>query len=284
MNEMMTHPPATGNHPDDIDLLRLVEKGQRYFQRFGRLYLFALIAGIGLGLALFFILPKIYKSEMILHSSFLTNPEQIQIIDNWGELLKRHEYRALTEIFHTSPGITKKLTDIDGLEIQKVFTPNNPNGFYIDVKVKDNSILPELQQGIVFALGNTEYIRERVASKKANLTELLVKVKTELTKLDSTKTTVQNIITSREKNSSSIMLDVSGIDRQWIELNEKLLFYQDELKFSNAVQVLQGFSPLDTPVSPGWKLLIVLGVITGFVITYLYTLTRYVRDRLKTRS
>jgi LPS O-antigen subunit length determinant protein (WzzB/FepE family) len=136
----------------------------------------------------------------------------------------------------------------------------------------------------VFALGNTEYIRERVASKKANLTELLVKVKTELTKLDSTKTTVQNIITSREKNSSSIMLDVSGIDRQWIELNEKLLFYQDELKFSNAVQVLQGFSPLDTPVSPGWKLLIVLGVITGFVITYLYTLTRYVRDRLKTRS
>jgi hypothetical protein len=272
------------NDEDDVDLIGLVERASRYFRKYGGLYIAAIIAGVGLGILFSFVVRKEYRSQMILHSSYLTNPEQIQIVDNWSELLKRHEYDALAEIFHCRQEVVKKLSYLDAQEIQKVFTPNNPNGFYIDVRVEDNDILPELQSGIVYGLSNTEYIRQRTASKKENLTELMAKVDSEIKKLDSIKATIRDIINNKEKNSSSLLLDVSGVNRQWVDLNEKMIYYKDELRFSNGVQVLEGFNKFTAPVSPGWKILTLLCLIVALVITYLYTLYRYVSGKLKQRS
>jgi hypothetical protein len=273
--------PQSTSTPEDIDLVILLERAILYFRRFKWAYIVAIIAGISLGLLAYVSSPRVFKSRMVVHPVFLTNGEQMQIIDNWDELLKRREYKTLALAFNCDEVMLHKLVSLDATDILKVFTPSNPNGFYIDVKVKDNSILPELQKAIVHGLNNSEFVKEKVAVRRDNLRLMIDEVKQEIDKLDSTKSTVENIISSKEKNSSSIMIDVSGLNRQLIDMNEKLLGYREELKFVNGIYVLQGFNRFDIPVSISLKVMIVLGLILCLAITYIYTLFVYVNERMR---
>jgi uncharacterized protein involved in exopolysaccharide biosynthesis len=276
--------PRQNNSSEDIDLINLLERAVLFFRRYRKLFIIAVIAGILLGSAGYFLSPKIYKSRAILHTSYLTNSEQIEIIDYWNELLKRGEYKTLAQILNCSENLLHNLASLEAAEIQKIFSTSNPNGFYIDAKVKDNSILNELQKAIVYGLNNTEYVKQKVITRKENLEELIDKVTVEIGKLDSIKASIENIISNKEKNSSSLMLDVTGVNREIIDMNEKLLGYREELKFAGGVQVIQGFVPLNTPVSISLKVMIILGLILCLSIAYIFTLLSYLRDRLKKRA
>jgi hypothetical protein len=269
------------NISDDVDLVALLQKASLHFKRFGLAYMVAVFVGVLIGISLYFYFPKLYKSRMVLRPAYLTNGEHIQIIDNWDELIKRKESAGLSQLLNCDEKVISKLASIEAADIVKVFTPNNPNGFYVDVKVTDNSILPALQQAIVYGLNNSEFVKEKVLVRRENLKSMIIDVTNEIAKLDSTKTNVDDIITNKEKNSSSLMIDVSGLHRQMIELDEKLLGYKEELKFLNGVYVLQGFSRFDKPVSISLKVLIVLGLIFCLVITYVYTLIVLVKERMR---
>ena len=42
------------------------------------------------------------------------------------------------------------------------------------------------------------------------------------------------------------MLDIPGVNKEFIDMNEKLLSYREELQFnSSGIQVLQSFVPLE---------------------------------------
>src|SRR5436190_11787905 len=282
-NFMNEDKPQRTTSEDEVDLISLLERAVLFFRRFRLLFIGAGIIGILLGFLVYFISPRIYKSTMILRSSYLTNMEQIEIIDYWNELLKRNERGTLAEILGCDGPLLDDLASCEAAEILKNYSSTNPNGFYVDVKVKNNSILPELQKAIVNGLNNTQLVKQKLLSRRANLKELIGKVAVEISKLDSVKSNIEKIISNREKNSSALMLDVTGVNRELIDMNEKLLGYQDELKFSSGVQVVQGFLSFNTPVSISLKVLIVLGLIVCLSIAYLVTLVIFVNDRLKKR-
>jgi hypothetical protein len=275
--------PQRTTSEDEVDLISLLERATLFFRRFSLLFIIAGIIGILLGCLIYFISPRIYKSRMILHSSYLTNMEQIEIIDYWNELLKRSERGTLAQILVCDGPVLNDLVSCEAAEILKNYSASNPNGFYIDVKVKNNAILPELQKAIVNGLNSTELVKQKLAIKRVNLKELIDKVAIEIGKLDSTKSSIERIVSNREKNSSALMIDVTGVNRQLIDMNEKFLGYQEELKFLSGVQVVQGFLPFNTPVSISLKVLIVLGLIVCLAIAYLVTMVIFVNDRLKKR-
>ena len=280
MNE---HKPQQ-NPEDDVDLISLLERMVLFFRRFGGIFIVAAITGILLGCLVYFTSSKIYRSRMILHSSYLTNEEQIEIVDSWNELLKRNERVTLGHILNCDESLLNDVTSMEGADILKNYSATNPNGFYIDVKVKNNSILPQLQKAILDGLNNTEFVKQKLASRKENLKELIDKLSIEIKKLDSVKSEIENIISNKERNSSTLMLDVTGVNRQLIDMNEKLLSYREELKFASGVQVVQGLVSMNTPVSISLKVMILLGLILCVSIAYLFTLVIYVRDRLKKRK
>jgi prefoldin subunit 5 len=214
----------------------------------------------------------------------LTNQNDIQIVANWNALLKSHDYTALTAALNTPGAVLQKLKQIKAEEIQKVFTPTNPNGFTIEVFVTDISILPDIQKGIVYGFDNADYVKDRLLSKKARLEELIDKTSEEIKRIDSTKKIIENIITGKGSSSSSLVVDPSTISRQLIEMNEKLLNFKEELKFTNAVQVLQGFSQFKKPAGPNLFVWLSLGLITGLTIAYLIALFRSINQKLKARA
>ena len=273
-----------GLRQDDIDLIALLEQSISFFKKNKWVFLPAILVGLLLGFLRYWSLPVVYKSRLVVHSFVLTNQNDIQIIANWNAVLKSGDCGALVNTFNLAEDILSKLKQIKAEEIQKIFTPNNPNGFTIEVLVTDNSILEDLQKGIVYAFDNSDYVKDRLIAKRDRLQELIDKTSIELTKLDSTKKLVENIISGKGSSSSSLIVDASNINRQWIDMNEKLLSLKEELKFSKAVQVLQGFSKFKRPAGPNLFVWLFLGLISCLSLASIYTLFRSVNQKLKKRA
>ena len=270
---------------DDIDLISIVERTFIFFRRYRTTFIIAVIAGIGLGCLRYYTSGKIYKSRLILHSSFLTNLEEIEIISYWNELLKRNEYAALAQSFNCNENVLQNVVSIEGSEILKNYSASNPNGFYIDARVRDNAALPGLQKALVYGLNNTEYVKQRLFLRKKDVETLIDKVTVEIQKLDSIKKNIEAVITSEEKNSTSFMLDIPGVNKEFIDMNEKLLSYREELQFSSSgIQVLQSFVPLNTPVSISLRVIILLGILFCLFIAFIFTIAHSVSERLKKRA
>ena len=270
---------------DDIDLINIVERAFLFFRRYRIAFIIAVVAGIGLGCLQYYTSGKMFKSRLILHSSFLTNLEEIEIISYWNELLKRNEYPALAQSFNCDEKMLHKVVSIEGSEILKNYSASNPNGFYIDARIRDNAVLPDLQKALVYGLNNTEYVKQRLSLRKKDVETLIDKVTAEIQKLDSVKKSIESVITSRDKNSASFMLDIPGVNREFIDLNEKLLSYREELQFSSSgIQVLQSFVPLNTPVSISLRVMILLGILFCLFIAFIFTIVHSVSERLKKRA
>jgi hypothetical protein len=269
---------------EDIDLLLLIERSILFFKRYLWVFVIALVAGVLLGLYFYRSLPTVYTSRMVVHSYILTNQEEIQVVGNWRNLLKKKEHQVLAEAFGCRPELLRDVKELKAEEIQKVYTPNNPNGFIIEVTITDNSILPELQKAIVYGFENSEYVSERLAVKRASLQELMDKTSIEIGKLDSTKQAIEHIITGTGRSPSSLILNSAGINRELIDMNEKFLSYKESLKFTNAIQVLQSFSQFKKPSGPKLFVWLFIGLVFCGCLAFVFTLFHSVRTRLKQRA
>lgn len=281
MTEEIKTEPAVS---DDIDLLLLIERVVLFFKRYKWVFIAAIIAGLASGIYFYRSLPKIYTSRLIAHSFFLTNQEHIQIIDTWNQLLGKHEYASLTTLFNCSENILHPLKSIKGDEIQKVFSPNNPNGFIIEVNVTDISILDSLEPAIVNGLENNGYVKQRIAYKRTNLIQQIERTTTEIKRLDSTRNIIEGSVRKNELHNDNAVSDLAGVYGQLTEMNEKLANYKEQLQFSSAIQVLQGFSKIKQPSGPRLFVWLFLGLVFFLSIAYVYALMNSVNEKLKNRS
>jgi hypothetical protein len=273
-----------GFRQDDIDLIALLERSISFFKKNKWVFLSAAVVGLLLGYLRYRSLPVVYKSRMVMHSFILTNQNDKQIAASWDAVLKSGDYAAITSTFDLDENILKKVKQIKAEEIQKIFTPNNPNGFTIEVLVTDNSILEQLQKAIVYAFNNSDYVKDRLAAKRARLLELIDKTGLELKKLDSTKKMVENILSGKASSPSSLIIDASNMNRQSIDMNEKLLSFKEDLKFSNAVEVLHGFTKFKNPAGPNLYVWLFLGLISGLSIAYIIALFRSINQKIRNRT
>lgn len=271
------------NKPDELDLLSLFDKVSAFFINYFRLIASCSLIGMALGFTLYKVVAKEYKSSALLHSFTLTNTEQINIIENWDDLLKNKEYNILGKLLNCSPSLLNKVTEIKAEEIQRLYSENNPNGFEVEVLVTDNAVLDSLQHGIIYGLESSDYMKERLATKRSAYSQLIEKTKAEIEKLDSTKTNIGSIINNNMQHSPSYILDISGINTQMIALNEKLMLFKEQLKFTGAVQVLHKFEKFKTPEKPKLIKSLALGFILGFATGYITAMFLAIKKKLSQR-
>jgi hypothetical protein len=280
---MSDDPKNWQTRSDDIDLLALLERSIIFFRKNRWIFLTGIVVGLLLGFLRYSSLPTIYKSRMILGSSLLSNQNYIQIAGTWNALLKSGEHETLAVLFNMPDNELQKVKQIKAEEIQKIFTSNNPNGFIVTAWVTDNAVLDNLQKGIVTAFDNCDHAKDRLIAKRKKLQELIEKTSSEINRLDSTKKAMENILIGKGNPSSSIIVDGSTISRQLVDMDEKLLSFREELQFTNAVQVLQGFVKFRYPAGPSLYKWLLLGLVSGLVIAYLVATIRSIDKKLKSR-
>lgn len=270
--------------PEDIDLFALIERCMLFFRRYRWVFIIAIVLGITSAVYFYRSIPTTYKSRMVVHSFLLTNQEEIQVVNNWNELLMKREYIVLGTALNCSDTILHKVKRIKAQEIQQVFSQLNPNGFIIDAIVTDNAVLDELEKALVFGFENNVYVKKRLDVKKATLRELIGKTGAEILTLDSTKKRMEGIIGGKANSSSSLLVDGSSVNKQLIEMHEKLLGFRESLEFTNAVQVLQGFEKFRQPVGPKLIPWLVIGLGIFLSLAYVFALFHSIRQGLKHRA
>jgi hypothetical protein len=268
---------------DELDLIHLIQNAILFIRRFRFILFGCIIAGLSLGLFFYISSPKQYSTKLIVHPSFVSNQDQIEIINNWKDLLKKGGKEQLASIMNCGTAVIDKLKKIEAEEILKTYVSNNPNGFLIHVSVTDTSVLDELQNGIIYGLNNSPFIKEKIAVRKAKNIELISTVNNEITKLNTTKNLIDSMIRARAGNAPSLLVDISQINAEWVELNEKVLGYKEDLKFLSGVQVLEDFHK-GRMTRQGLLKFSFLGLAAGCFIGYVLSLFIYIFQKLKSAT
>ncbi|HTE26595.1 Wzz/FepE/Etk N-terminal domain-containing protein [Flavitalea sp.] len=277
---MSIYPEHNSSNNDEIDLLKFVEKIVRFFRTNLKFILGGILIGLLAGILYYYITPKKYTATMIVQSTVLTNAEQIEVLKNWNDLVKRNELEILARFLNTNTGIISKLRLIEGIEILKLYVENNSIGFRINVLVSDTTILDTLQRSIIYGLENGEYIKSRVDARTQDLHKLIREVQSQIAQLDSTKKLVERQFSLQGKSGSSVIVNLSDMNTQTVALNEKLLKYEEELKFISPLKVLQNFIKYKKPFEPKLVKCVVLGLVCGFIVGYLLAFFNLISVRL----
>jgi uncharacterized protein involved in exopolysaccharide biosynthesis len=263
---------ANASSSDEIDLLELLAKVALGIKNNFRSLVLAFVIGSLLGLAFYQFVPKVYESNMIIQSDILTESYGERIAESMDLLIREQNF----EILGSRMGISlKKAASINKIKIESVkqkqtnTTEKENNTFIITVRTTDNTLLPDLQNGLINYLRNNEFVKVRVRQRQDYYKAMIEKVGQEISSLDSLK---KRLFTGKPiySNSAEMMLvDPTNIYSKIIELNKEQINYKNGLELVNSIQLVEGFTIYKKPVSPKLSISLTAGASIGvfFVLT-----------------
>jgi hypothetical protein len=263
-------------HPaDELDVVALLKNALAFFSHYGKLLLIVAFAGMLAGGIRFYTTPNLYSSSLVLKPTLLSDPEQLELINSWSVLLKKKELPVLAREFHVDESLLKKVISIKTEELQKSVSLNNFTAFTLTVLVTDTAILQPLQKGIMYALDNSGYVKDKLEARKNILRTMIQTVQQEMTRLTSMQAAVETSLQQNNTSGSRFLVSVSDISNQLANLQEKKLNYEENLSFTSAVYVLQNFYTPSKPAHPQLIKLLVIGFGGGLflgctIACYLY--------------
>ncbi len=266
------HKQANASSSDEIDLIELLAKVTLGIKNNFRSLVLAFVIGSLLGLAFYQFVPKVYESNMIIQSDILTESYGERIAESMDLLIREQNF----EILGSRMGISlEKAASIKKIKIESVkqkqtnTTEKENNTFIITVRTTDNTLLPDLQNGLINYLRNNEFVKVRVRQRQDYYKAMIEKVGQEISSLDSLK---KRLFTGKPiySNSAEMMLvDPTNIYSKIIELNKEQINYKNGLELVNSIQLVEGFTIYKKPVSPKLSISLTAGASIGvfFVLT-----------------
>jgi hypothetical protein len=268
-------------HPaDELDVVALLQNALSFFRHYGKLLLIVALLGMLAGGLRFLTTPNLYSSSLVLKPTLLSDPEQLELINSWSTLLKKRELKVLAREFHVEESLFKKVISITTEELQKSVSPNNFTAFTLTVLVTDTAVLQPLQKGIIYALDNSEYVKDKLAARKNILRTMIQTVQQEITRLSAMQAVIESSLQQTNSNGSRFLLSVSDISSQLATMQEKKLNYEENLSFASAVYVLQNFYTPSKPTHPQLIKLLVIGFAGGLFLGGAIAFYLYIRRKL----
>jgi len=265
---------------DELDIAALFQQATSFFRQYGKLLLVVAFIGLLAGFVRYWKTPNLYTSSIVLQPTLLTEPEQIAVIDNWSELIHKKERPLLAKQFNVDLSLVKKIESIKVDELQKSFAPKNYTAFTVTVVVRDTTILRPLQKGMLYALENSGYVKEKLASRKNILLSMIQTVQQEMNRLGKLQQVVETSFQEPGNTGGRLMLNVSDLSTQIANLEERKLNYEEEFSFLSSVNVLQTFY---TPANPTFPILIkqlALGLCGGLFLGTLISFYLHYRSKM----
>lgn len=253
--------------PDEIDLQQLAVSIVRYFQRYLRFISISSVVGVFLGLGFYLILPPVYESQMIVMSDILTSSYSDRLTESLDRLIKEDNDSILAERLNLTAIEAKQISEIEIESVKKEVSDtkdNESSTFIITVSVKQKSLLPKLQNGLISYLRNNEYVKTRVRQREEMYKTLIEKLDQEIQSLDSLKSRLFQGKPVYSKSSEMLLVDPTNIYSKIIELTQQRIGYKNALELFNSIQLIEGFTPFKKPASPKLSVALVVGFALGF--------------------
>lgn len=250
---------------DDLDMVPVMLKAIVFFRRFGKRVIITSLMGMIVGGFLYYTMPRGYKARLVFQSSILSNGQGLRVVTDWANLLSKTNQHLAARVFNMTEDQIGKVHDITAELI-----PGNEDlgGLTIEVDISDTTVLPALQQGMVYALNNNPYIKQRIEIKRQNMQDILSQAQQELRRLDSVKPYLQGLAGGEKDGGGKLILDVSNLSLQRMTSEDRIAITIERLHFLAGAYVLQGFIVSKSGKMVPAPVLPLLGFILGFLISY----------------
>lgn len=269
---------------DEIDLIELLAKFIKVITNNVRLFIIAFIIGTILGGSFFQFAPKVYEGKMILLSDILTESYSERITESLDNLIKEDNDKLLSQRL----GITEEeASSIQKVEIENVKQKESRDEksesatFIVTVRTKNKNSLSNLQEGLINYLRNNEYVKIRVRQRENYYKSMIEKVGQEISSLDSLKKRLFSGQPIYSKSAEMMLVDPTNIYSKIIELNKEQITYRNGLELVNSIQLVEGFTVYNKPVSPKLSISLIAGSSLGIFFVFVLIAFKAIRKLVK---
>jgi len=237
---------------DEIDLLELLAKIIFLVKKNTKIIVLAFVIGTLLGLGYYQFVPNVYESKMILLSDILTSSYSERITESLNRLISENNTKILSERLKMSE---QDATQIVRIEIETVTQERSRDEkeneiFIATVKVLDKDILPKLQESIIVYLRNNEFVKIRVEQRRKYALEIIKKIDEQLSALEQLKSRITKGELVQGGKENLVLFDPTTVHSKIVDLNKERTSLQNSLEIINSIQLVEGFTVFEKPVSP----------------------------------
>ncbi|HLT82138.1 MAG TPA: hypothetical protein VKZ86_14005 [Cyclobacteriaceae bacterium] len=260
-------------HHEEIDLVELLARSLRALRRHLVLILICLGVTIGFAVWIWSASARVYESRMLIYSSILTESYCQELAESLNALVRDGNHGLLADrlgLTEEQASAIRKVTMEGALETA---SEQERLAIVVTVRILDNSMLPDLQEGIIEFISQNDFVRVRTEEKKRAYQELIARVEQEIEKLESVKQSM--LQGSRASASATMLMNPSEAYVSTVELVKEKLELEEKLRLVNSVQVVEGFVPIKKPVSPKLSILLPVGFVAGLLLAVVIIALRY---------
>lgn len=253
---------------DDIDLQELAVRIIRYFRNHLTFIFIFCAGGIGLGVAAYKALPNVYESQMVVLSDLLTKTYGDRIDESLNNLIAEGNLAELSARLNLAKD---KVLSIKSVHVESQLDVKTPQRdkvekdetyFIITVNLTDRSVLPDIQQGLLFYLRNNEFVKMRTRQREQMYSAVVQAIDRELHGIDSLK---QLIFRNRSFRAEDLRFDPAELFRASVDLVRVRWENQHELELANSIHLIEGFTVFEKPKDPKLTTLIAVGFLLGLL-------------------
>lgn len=268
----MTENQKQLTNSDEIDLVELLAKTVIGINKNSKTILLATTAGIIIGLCYFLFIPKEYESQMLISSDILTESYSKTIVSDLNKLIDQENLDALSSKLMLSKNQVASLEKIEiksSIEKSEFIREQEKNYLTITCRSLDNSIWPILQSGFITFFESNNYVKIRVEQRRKYITQIIEKIDKELTDLNELKSRIVSGEITQSSKDNLVLFDPTTVNTKILDLNKEKINLQNSLETVNSIQLVEGFTVFEKPVSPKLAICIVIGGGIGLFIALL---------------
>jgi hypothetical protein len=251
---------------DEIDLLELLAKIVITIKSNILSIIIAFVIGSILGLCYYQFVPKTYESQMLISSEILTESYSKALVEDINKLVKEKSFTTISTKLNISE---QEAAMLDKLQIKSAIEKSDgikeQDKSYLTIvgQASDNTIWPSLQSGLINFFESNEYVKIRVDQKRKYYLQIIEKIDKELIDLAELKNNITSGKMSQSGKDNLILFDPTTVNTKILELNKEKINLQNDLETVNSVQLVEGFTVFEKPVSPKLSISLVAGASVG---------------------
>jgi uncharacterized protein involved in exopolysaccharide biosynthesis len=257
---------------EEIDLLRLLLKAVKILENNILLIASFFVVGSLVGFLWYSMAKKVFESKLLISSNILTESYSKELIGKLDALVRDGNLGTLAKRLNLTESEAKSIQkfEIANADLRSDLLKESEKVYLaITVRVSDQQVLIKLQEKIVSYLENNEYVKVRVEQKKHALSMVLKTINEEISGLEDFKIRIYkgDFLASAKGN---IMFDPTTVNTKIVELTEKKALVETDLALIKSVQVIDGFTVYNRPISPKLSVSLASGSSVGLLFVVLF--------------
>ncbi len=264
---------------DEIEISKLILKVITLIKQNLAFLILFLIGGVIAGALFYNTKIPVYESSMLVSTGIVKSSVAGSLVEEVQELISEQNNTLISQKLNIK-NTSSKLKMLEVVDVDEKIDNGKVDIIKIVVRVTETSVLENLEQSLINYLEQTKYVQKRVAIKKDNINKEIAFLSKELEEVSRLKSNISKI--SEKGNTTNTSFDLEDIYRQSMQLFERKLVLEHDLKTIENFQVIQGFTAYQKPVSPKLSLSLVGGFAAGLILAFLFIFIKEFGKHLKT--